>query len=102
MIPVFSIIRSDREDVSLLQGVLETIFKHYSDRPQNDSFLLENIALETGYTNKVFHKLQREPRGWAVVRKNAECDIWEITGTTDSNVLALATSANVTVSLQVF
>lgn len=68
-----------------------------------DGILLTNISLTTGL-NEVSHKLGRKIRGWIVVRKRANVDIWD---EQDSNkkpglTLRLQASGAVVADLWVF
>lgn len=87
--------------LQLIQERISDSFRSLSDDPTNNGLLIENISLATGVTNLVPHGLGRPIRGWSIWRKNAAASIYEVTATTDSDFLALATTANVIVTLKV-
>jgi hypothetical protein len=91
-------------EMSRLQSNLEQWAASVILAGLNDGVLLEAVSLSTGGTNAIEHKLNREPRGWIIVRKRANANVWD---SQDANVfktksLALECSANVTVDLWVF
>lgn len=101
-IPEFKRVETIEANIKLMQDFLEPLLFEFTRRPQNDSELIENIELTTGIRNDVVHRLNRQPRGWYIARKNAFCDIAEITATTSNEVLSLLTTADVTISMVVF
>lgn len=66
-----------------------------------DGRLVTGISIVSGTPARVEHKLGRAIRGWLVVDKNANADVWRSTSTL-SDVLILNSSANVTLTLWVF
>jgi hypothetical protein len=63
--------------------------------------LLEDIVLSSTQT-LVPHKLGREIRGYMIVAKNANIDVWRSATTLPKQFLPLTASGTVTVSLWVF
>lgn len=72
--------------------------------PYLDGVLLKSVALVTGSTNHVPHKLGRALTGWFAVRWRASATVYDAqdANTTPSLTLDLIVSANVTVDLWVF
>lgn len=90
-------------DLNQMQNKWAAIIDPVTTNPANNSLILHNISLVTG-TNVVNHKLGRKLQGWKVVRQKAAASLYD---TQDSNqmpelTLQLVSSANVTVSLEVF
>lgn len=85
------------------QDSAQLSFTRLADIPFLDGVLVENIAIITGAAKLVSHGLGREPRGWLVVKKNANATVWETTTMISyQNQMTLNSSANVTLSLWVF
>lgn len=74
-----------------------------NSRPFLDGRLVEDVDLTTSQT-KVAHGLGRIPKGWVVVDKTGNVDVWrDTTGTSQRKTfLYLKADAAVTVSLWVF
>lgn len=64
--------------------------------------LVQNIVIVSGTPKSVDHRLNRKFKGWIVVEKGAEADIWSSVATSPEKTLILNSSANVTCSLWVF
>lgn len=82
------------------QAALDPVLKS----PLLNGTLLQNIKLQVSKNNDVDHKLNRNLRGWILVRQRAEATIWDLQ---DSNnlskkTLRLRTTADVTVDIWVF
>jgi hypothetical protein len=87
-----------------LGGSVRLLFQWLRTKPHLDAELVKGVALVSGVTLPVPHRLGREPSGWAIVRKRGFADIKDLQ---DSNLspgltLALQSNANVTVDLLVF
>ena len=69
-----------------------------------DGMLLQSVSLTSGVVNNITHKLSRNPTGYIVVTRSADCRVWDdqITNTQKDIYLKLRTSANVVVTLWVF
>jgi hypothetical protein len=63
--------------------------------------LIEDVVLGTTEV-QVEHKLGRELRGWIIVDKNAQQDVWKSASTLTKRFLSLTAAGTVTVSLWVF
>jgi hypothetical protein len=83
-----------------IEEAVARVLNDITSRPQLDTVLLESLALTAGFQNKVQHKLGRVPRGWKLVDVNAAAIVSRASW--DSSFLVLNTSANCTVSLEVF
>lgn len=66
-----------------------------------DGRLIEDVVLGTTEVD-VEHKLGRDLRGWLIVDKNAQQDIWKSSTTLTKRFLSLTAAGTVTVSLWVF
>jgi hypothetical protein len=89
-------------DNSLFQRNVQAAFNEVDNIPILNGCLIENVSLTTTAT-KISHKLSRPYRGFIVVRKNANVDVWETTDSVDNSLfLPLDASGTVTVSLWVF
>lgn len=102
MIPVFRAIRTGVRDIQKLQDALNKVFNSITAKEIIDGRLISNVVLTTGSANEVNHGLGVPVRGWIVVGKNANANIWSSASSTPNSTLILNTSANVTVSLWVF
>lgn len=76
----------------------------FGERPHLSSVLFEDVELTAAGPNNILHKLDREWRGWTLVRKQGPGDVYEDTASTEdkTTTLALSTSADVTISLVIF
>ena len=63
--------------------------------------LIEDVVLSSSETN-INHKLGRAYRGWIIVNKNAQQDVWVSSTTLNERFLNLTAAGTVTVSLWVF
>ena len=77
-------------------------FRELFTRPVVMGNLVTNVVLIAGSFVKVPHKLGAVYRGWSVVRKNANANVWEQAPTMPKQFIELNCSANVTVDLWVF
>lgn len=99
MIQPFRKIRTQDKELTQLQNSLARIFLDLLGLEILNGRLIEDVEVTTS-TATVNHGLNRELKGWIVVKKNADRRVWQtdITSTT----LTLDASATVTVSLWVF
>jgi hypothetical protein len=69
-----------------------------------DGRLIEGVALASGSANTITHGLGRPPKGWLVVRSDADARYWDdqANNSTPGRTLRLNSSATATVSLWVF
>lgn len=100
----FRRIRTDREDVKQLQDAVAASLQQVVNKEILDGRLIEDVALVTGSVQSVDHKLDRELKGYIVVKQSASAIVWDSQGSNDlsAKTLHLNVSANVTVSLWVF
>ena len=89
---------NDATDRSLRRVADE--LNHVLENPLLDGRQIDGIDLTTS-TTKVSHKLGRVPRGWIVVRTNANAVVYEAADP-DQRFLPLTASAAVTVSILVY
>lgn len=82
-----------------LQTQLLELFGNVADVPVR----LTNVALVAGSVNLVPTTLQSALVGWRLTRVRAQATIWDTQATnTNASTLALWTSANVSVDVEVF
>lgn len=100
----FRRVRTDREDVKQLQDAAAATLQNIVNKEILDGRLIEDIALVSGSVQTVEHKLNRELKGYIVVKKSANATVWDSQGSNDlsAKTLHLNVSSNVTVSLWVF
>lgn len=91
------------EDLNLVQDACSLVFRDIVRREVIDGILIKEVSLLASKTNLVSHGLNREPQGYIVVKRDADCRIWD-TGesVTPKKTIGLKTSADVTVNLWVF
>lgn len=78
-------------------------FAFLSAIPFLDGVLVEDVQITSGTAKIVEHGLGREPRGWLVLGKNANANVWETaTSVGSENRMTVNASATVTISLWVF
>ena len=70
--------------------------------PILDGTLITGIELASGVTTAIEHKLNRTIRGWIIVDKDANCNIFSPNTTLRDKIISLQANANVTISLWVF
>jgi hypothetical protein len=94
----------DSDAINKLQDNLDEYFAPFQNSDIIDGILLTNIALTSGSTNLISHKLQREPLGWTITRQRASATIWDSQDTNifKTKTLALEVSADVIVDLWIF
>lgn len=97
-------INTDIASLAKLQDNVENWAQSVSKNLIVNGVFLGPIPLAAGTVNNIEHKLGRPLKGWIVVGKNSNVDVWD---SQDANVfkskfLALNCSANVTVNLWVF
>lgn len=101
--PSFKKLQSADPDLNRVQQNLDTFFKSQSVTELNGGVIVEGKLIGTSDTF-VQHGLGREPRGYLVIDKNANANIYT-SATTNSRPkleLILRASASVTVDLYIF
>lgn len=95
--------RHDAQDRDLaeLQDRLAEFAQQVSECPLLVGQVVEDIEITSGTPETVYHKLDRTPEGWIVVRQSASASVFE-SGTYDSTEITLDASANVTISVWVY
>lgn len=94
----------ENEEVQKLQDAIQTLLGKFDFIDFLDGGRLEKIAITSGTLKKVEHKLNRNLRGWILLRNRANSVIWD---TQDSNpnpnkTLYLNASATSTIDIWVF
>lgn len=102
MIPAFRAIRTAVRDIQKLQDALSKVFNSILSKEILDGRLITGIVLSSSGTNEVDHGLGKPIRGWVVVAKNANANIYDSVSSTPNATLILTATANVTISLWVF
>ena len=95
---------SDAPELNKVQEYTQQALAPVKNAVIIDGTLLSKVKLVAGKDNDIDHKLDRNLRGWILVRQRAEAKIWDLQ---DSNKLSkktlrLWTDADVTVDLWVF
>jgi hypothetical protein len=102
----FRRIRSQNNDIRLLQDAVDPVFKGILSSRILDGNLLEDITITGGTPLTIDHKLGRELKGWIVVRQDVSTQIWDSQDTNpvpSSTLILNATAATVvTINLWVF
>jgi hypothetical protein len=95
---------SNDPDTQKLIDNLIVAFKPLIDVPLLDGILLEGIELSNGVPKIINHKLNRKYRGWFVVRKNTNADVWETSPSDkrDNIYIILNSSADTKIDIWIF
>lgn len=103
MIPNYKKIRSENSDIRQIQDAIALVIDQISSKDILDGILVEDISLVSG-VNLVSHKLDRAPKGFIVVARNANQNVWNGVSTRAvSNLnMALQCSGSVKVSIWFF
>lgn len=64
--------------------------------------LIENVNLTAAVATSIEHKLDRNYRGWYIVKQNTNANVWQIATESEAKFLQLQTSASCMVSIWVF
>lgn len=101
----FYISASDTKTPDQLQRTVNTLQQNVEDAINKiekntilDNVIVENVVINTSAS--VEHRLGRTPKGYLVIRKNANAQVWN-GSITDTNIV-LTSSAAVTVTLLIF
>jgi hypothetical protein len=96
-------VATDDKDLQAFQDKMETFVVPFVTCAIIDGILHNDIQLQTGTVFTLEHRLGRALRGWIVVKKSAQADVWDSQATNQvKSTLLLNSSANVTVSVWVF
>ena len=94
---------TNNEIFNRAQSQLSLIFGELAQIPLLDGILKTGIILTTGADNFVAHGLSRKFRGWIIISKSSNANVWEnLTNSTREEFIKLNTSATVTVDIWVF
>ncbi len=102
MIPSFKRIKSSIDDLNLVQDAVDAVLRVIRIKDLLDGRLISDLILDHSVVNTIDHGLEKPIRGWFVVRKDANSDIWESISEFPSKQFNLNATADVTVSLWVF
>ena len=88
-------------ELDRVQANVSTFVNSVLDIPILNGRLIEDVDLTSSET-LVEHKLGRNYRGWIIVDKNAQQDVWVSAENLTERFLRLTAAGTVTVSLWVF
>jgi hypothetical protein len=100
----FKKINTQDYELSTVQRNTAEFTQQLANNPRLDGLLIEDIALTSGSETTVNHGLGRAIRGFEIVYKNAQVDVWadDAKQIFPNSTLVLDTSATATISLWVF
>lgn len=101
MKPFKQIGAATEKDLDRIQANIALFASNFANIPLLDGRLIEDVAL-SGTASQIAHKLGRDYRGWIIVKKNAQQDIWASSTSLSGRFLTLSASGTVTASLWVF
>lgn len=102
MLNPFRKVKTTSEEVKHLQDAVALIFNQVLKKQIIDGRIIEDVVVNTGSPVSVAHGLGKAVRGWVVIKKNANADVWDSASVTPTATMDLNSSANVTISLWVF
>jgi hypothetical protein len=102
MIPPFRKVQVKEIDVQRLQDAIANVFNTILKKQIIDGQLINNILITGGSPLSVNHGLGTLPRGFIVVNKNAQSDVWQTISTTPNSTMILNANNTVTISVWVF
>jgi hypothetical protein len=91
--------QSPDTELSLLSSNLKEWAKQFKDIPFLNGRLVEDVAINTG-GKQISHNLGREPKGWFIVTKDDNGDVFEVER--NKTHLTLDTTSNLTASIWIF
>lgn len=96
------VVGQDRELNQVQSNVAQAV-SEFIKSPLLDGRLIEDLSLTTSST-RIEHKLGRVPRGYLIVKRNANAQVYDTLSSEGSPelFLPLTASGNVTVSLWIF
>lgn len=99
----YKVIETESEELSRVQTYVAQAIESLAASAILDGILIKNVQLASG-TNSVQHKLNRALRGYLIIRKRSNVDIWDSqdSNSNPSKTLNLEASATVNVDLYVF
>ena len=97
----FNGIKAKSPELNRIQANIDTFADSVTSIPILDGNLIKDVELSSSET-QVSHKLGRKYRGWIIVDKNAQQDVWVSSTDLTQRFLALTAAGSVTVSLWVF
>lgn len=97
-------ISSDIQELNQIQDRISDVFTAISSSDIINGVLLKSIFLSTGEENLIAHKLGRKPKGYIVIRKRSQSEIWDEQDSVQmpNKYLDLRCSANVLIDLWIF
>jgi hypothetical protein len=86
-------------NVSKLVSNIREWSEQFQDNPLLSGRLITDLEITTG-SLKISHGLKRVPKGWIIVSKDADANVWEIRKS--DSTITFDSSATVTVSIWIF
>lgn len=103
MISQFRKIRSTINDIQRVQDAVAVVFNSLLKKQILDGRLIRDKFLDSSANPiSIDHGLGKAPRGWVIVKQDADANVYESTSSTPNATLELNATADVTVSLWVF
>lgn len=102
MLTPFRKVQAKTDDVKHLQDAVAQVFNQVLKKQIIDGAFIVDITITSGAPYVLSHGLGINPRGWIIVKKNAEADVWQSDSDTPTATMILNASADVTISLWVF
>lgn len=102
MLTPFRKVQVKTDDVKHLQDAVAQVLNQVIKKQIIDGAFITDISIVSGTPYSLSHGLGINPRGWIIVKKNAESDIWQTDSATPTLTMILNASADVTISLWVF
>lgn len=91
---------TDDRNINQLQDNVEQAITPIITSEIINGLIIKDIEVLTGTTKTIPHKLGRAPNGYAIIKRNANSQVWN--GVINKKNIELNSSANVTISLWVF
>lgn len=102
MIPSLDRVKTDREDLRQLQDSLDNVLNVIRLKQIIDGRIITGKEVAAAGSIDIEHGLGVKPRGWIIVGKNANVDIYETTNDFPTRFLRLTVTGAVTFSVWVF
>lgn len=102
MLTPFRKVKVTDDSVRNLQDAIAQIFNQVLKKQIIDGVMIEGLTITSGTPLSINHGLDTLVRGWILVRKNSNSNVWESVSATPTKTLILNASATVTISLWVF
>ena len=102
MLRPFRRVQVKDDSLNMVQDALSLALNPIITKQIIDGAFLENIKITGSTSVSISHGLGIIPRGWFVVNKNAQSDLWQTVSATPKKTIIINASNTVTISLWVF